>query len=121
MNPEQPEYPGGPFAQEPVRPREDGLHIRGLIPRVEPVQAVPDAPKPGRGGPGQIVELASRDDLYARPRHPYTTALLSAVPVPEPLRGPAGQRQRRERIRLVGDVPSPLNPQTTAPAVLPVQ
>jgi oligopeptide/dipeptide ABC transporter ATP-binding protein len=59
---------------------------------------------------GKIVELAERDQLYALPRHPYTVALLSAVPVPEPLRDEAGVRQRRERIRLVGDVPSPINP-----------
>ncbi|HSV64430.1 MAG TPA: dipeptide ABC transporter ATP-binding protein [Mycobacteriales bacterium] len=54
---------------------------------------------------GKIVELAGRDALYDTPMHPYTVALLSAVPVPEP----AGQ-QRRERIRLQGDVPSPVNP-----------
>jgi peptide/nickel transport system ATP-binding protein len=59
---------------------------------------------------GKLVELADRDELYARPRHPYTVALMSAVPVPEPLRSDTGQRQRRERIRLTGDVPSPLNP-----------
>ena len=59
---------------------------------------------------GKIVEVAGRDQLYARPRHPYTVALLSAVPVPEPLSSPTGQRERRERIRLEGDVPSPLNP-----------
>ena len=59
---------------------------------------------------GKIVELAERDQIYTRPRHPYTVALLSAVPVPEPLRDEAGVRQRRERIRLVGDVPSPINP-----------
>jgi oligopeptide/dipeptide ABC transporter ATP-binding protein len=59
---------------------------------------------------GKIVELADRDDLYARPRHPYTVALLSAVPVPEPVRSATGQRGRRGRIRLTGDVPSPLNP-----------
>jgi len=59
---------------------------------------------------GKIVEVASRDQLYATPRHPYTVALLSAVPVPEPLTSGDGQRERRKRIRLEGDVPSPLNP-----------
>jgi peptide/nickel transport system ATP-binding protein len=60
---------------------------------------------------GNLVELADRDDLYARPRHPYTVALLSAVPSPEPVgRTADGRRERRERIRLAGDVPSPLNP-----------
>ena len=59
---------------------------------------------------GKIVELADRDELYASPRHPYTVALLSAVPVPEPMVAAEGRRLRRERIRLTGDVPSPLNP-----------
>ncbi len=60
---------------------------------------------------GNLVELASRADLYKRPHHPYTVALLSAVPLPEPAKRTAdGGRQRRERVRLVGDVPSPLNP-----------
>jgi peptide/nickel transport system ATP-binding protein len=60
---------------------------------------------------GNLVELATRNDLYARPHHPYTVALLSAVPLPEPVHRTAdGRRERRERIRLAGDVPSPLNP-----------
>ncbi len=54
---------------------------------------------------GKLVELAERDELYTRPMHPYTTALLSAVPVPDTQR-----RTKRERIRLEGDVPSPINP-----------
>jgi oligopeptide/dipeptide ABC transporter ATP-binding protein len=54
---------------------------------------------------GKMVELSSNAELYAAPMHPYTVALLSAVPIPEP-RG----RGDRERIRLQGDVPSPLNP-----------
>ncbi len=59
---------------------------------------------------GKLVEMASRDQLYAKPRHPYTVALMSAVPVPEPVRDESGARARRQRIRLTGDVPSPLNP-----------
>ena len=54
---------------------------------------------------GRIVELAPRRALFAHPQHPYTEALLSAVPVPDP--DPA---IRRERIILPGDVPSPINP-----------
>ncbi|MBV9537792.1 MAG: ATP-binding cassette domain-containing protein [Acidisphaera sp.] len=52
---------------------------------------------------GKIVELTDRRTLFARPHHPYTRALLSAVPVPDPL-------AQRQRIILRGDVPSPINP-----------
>jgi peptide/nickel transport system ATP-binding protein len=52
---------------------------------------------------GKIVEMAGRQQIFAAPRHPYTQALLSAVPVPEP--GAA-----RNPIILKGDVPSPINP-----------
>jgi len=54
--------------------------------------------------------MAPRNELYASPRHPYTVALMSAVPKPEPVRSESGKRERRERIRLTGDVPSPLSP-----------
>jgi peptide/nickel transport system ATP-binding protein len=52
---------------------------------------------------GKIVELADNDLLYAAPRHPYTRALLSAVPIPDPT-------ARKQRLRLQGEPPSPLNP-----------
>jgi peptide/nickel transport system ATP-binding protein len=54
---------------------------------------------------GNIVEIADRDTLYATPKHPYTKALLSAVPEADP-----DATGARERIRLTGDVPNPINP-----------
>jgi peptide/nickel transport system ATP-binding protein/oligopeptide transport system ATP-binding protein len=54
---------------------------------------------------GKIVELGTKQDIYERPTHPYTQALLSAVPIEEPT-----QRGKRKRIVLEGDVPSPANP-----------
>ncbi|MGI8769715.1 MAG: ABC transporter ATP-binding protein [Propionibacteriaceae bacterium] len=54
---------------------------------------------------GKMVEIGDEDQIYSRPTHPYTQALLSAVPVPDPTK-----RNSREQIVLVGDVPSPANP-----------
>ena len=52
---------------------------------------------------GKIVEVAESEELFKNPQHPYTQALMSAIPIPNP-------KARRDRIILEGDVPSPLNP-----------
>jgi len=54
---------------------------------------------------GKVAELADRDEIYRNPRHPYTQALLSAVPVPDP-----DFERSKKRISLTGDLPSPINP-----------
>ena len=54
---------------------------------------------------GRVMELADRDQIYANPRHPYTQALISAVPLPDP-----ELERHKTRIVLRGDLPSPLNP-----------
>ncbi|MCE3250786.1 MAG: oligopeptide transporter ATP-binding protein OppF [Geminicoccaceae bacterium] len=54
---------------------------------------------------GRMMELADRDRLYANPRHPYTKALISAVPIPDPR-----LERQKQRIVLTGDLPSPLDP-----------
>lgn len=56
---------------------------------------------------GKIVEITRSDELYDNPRHPYTEALLSAIPIPDPV-----VDRQRKRILLTGDVPSPVNPPT---------
>ncbi len=57
---------------------------------------------------GKIVEMGEADDIYQRPRHPYTRALISAIPTPDP-------RKKSKRQILVGDVPSPINPPSGCP------
>ncbi|MEL7645757.1 MAG: dipeptide ABC transporter ATP-binding protein [Anaerolineaceae bacterium] len=54
---------------------------------------------------GKVMELADRNEIYQQPRHPYTRALMSAVPIPDPEKA-----RNRKRIILKGDIPSPLNP-----------
>ena len=57
---------------------------------------------------GKMVEKASAEQLYSSPKHPYTKALLSAIPHPDP-------KKQKERIKLTGEVPSPINPPKGCP------
>jgi len=59
---------------------------------------------------GQIMEIGNSEDVYRDPQHPYTIALLSASPIPDP-----ELESSRKRIILTGDVPSPVNPPTGCP------
>ena len=59
---------------------------------------------------GKIVEITTSDQIYSNPKHPYTTSLLSAVPIPDPI-----VDRKRTRIMLKGDVPSPINPPKGCP------
>jgi oligopeptide/dipeptide ABC transporter ATP-binding protein len=59
---------------------------------------------------GHLVELADADTMYAQPLHPYTQALMSAIPLPDPI-----QERKKERIILKGDMPSPVNPPPACP------
>jgi peptide/nickel transport system ATP-binding protein len=54
---------------------------------------------------GKIAEMASSEEIYGNPKHPYTRALLSAIPIPDP-------QYHKDRIILKGDVPSPISPPT---------
>jgi oligopeptide/dipeptide ABC transporter ATP-binding protein len=70
---------------------------------------------------GKIVEVAEKHAIYATPQHPYTRALIAAVPAPHP-----SQRSRGKRENIVGDIPSALNPpsgcrfHTRCPHVMPI-
>ncbi len=59
---------------------------------------------------GRLVELASSDELYRNPQHPYTQMLLSAIPIPDP-----DKSAKRKRVVLEGEIPSPLNPPSGCP------
>jgi oligopeptide/dipeptide ABC transporter ATP-binding protein len=59
---------------------------------------------------GHVVELAGSDEMYTNPLHPYTQALMSAIPLPDPR-----EERKKERIILTGDIPSPVNPPPACP------
>jgi oligopeptide/dipeptide ABC transporter ATP-binding protein len=57
---------------------------------------------------GRVMEMATREQLYTVPQHPYTKALLAAAPIPDPAR-----ERARQRVRIVGEPPSPLDPRAS--------
>jgi oligopeptide/dipeptide ABC transporter ATP-binding protein len=83
--------------------REDGISMVFVAHDLSVVQHISD--RVAVMYLGKMMELAASDDLFSEPRHPYTKALLSAVPHPDPV-----AEKTRERILLSGDLPSPINP-----------